>query len=914
VTSKITVFMTPERYQQVKELFQSALEREGSQRKRFLAEACAGDPSLREEVESLLTSHEEAPSFIESSALEIVSKVLPDQPDKQMVGQRIGPYKVIREIAHGGMGAVYLAFRADDEYQKQVAIKLIKRGMDTDSIIRRFRNERQILANLDHPNIARLIDGGTTEDGLTYFIMDHVEGLPIDAYCDAHKLSIVERLKLFRTVCSAVEYAHQHHVIHRDLKPSNIFVTVEGVPKLLDFGIAKVLNPEPPFQTVESVGLGPMTPDYASPEQVRGETITPASDVYSLGVLLYELLTGHRPYRIKSRTPQEIERVICEEEPERPSRAIGCIEEVPGSDGTSEITITPESVSATRDGQSEKLRRYLAGDVDKILLMALCKESERRYLSVEEFSEDIRRHLEGQPVIARKDALYYRSTKFIKRNKATFVAVALTAVILVIVATAVSLLTARSQIASIAVLPFVNASADPNMEYLSDGITETLMNKLSQLPNLKVLPRTSVFHYKGKEPDPQAVGKSLNVQAVVTGKVVHTDDSLSISAELVDVQHNRHLWGDRYTRKLAEILVLQEEITRQIADQLRTRLSGEEKKRLAKRYTENTEAYQLYLKGRYFWNKRTEKDLKKAIEYFEQTIAIDPTYALAYAGLADSYALFGFSLYAALSPREADQKAESAALKALEIDDTLAEAHTALGLIQFRSKWNWLKAESEFKRAIELNPNYALAYQYYALVLASMERQDEALITIKRAQELEPVSFILNAAVARHLYWAGQYDQAIEQLRKTLELDPNFMAAHFRLGLVYEQKGMYEEAIAEFSKAKTISENNPFVIAGLGHVYGLSGNRKKAQELIFELKELSNRRYVSAYDMAVIYSGLGERDQAFAWLEKAYQERAGSLVYLKVEPVFDPIRSDRRFADLLRRVGILDQLAVGSRQ
>jgi eukaryotic-like serine/threonine-protein kinase len=304
--------MTPERYQQVKELFQSALEREGSQRKRFLDEACAGDPSLREEVESLLTSHEQAPSFIESSALEIVSKVLPDQRDEQMVGQRIGPYKVIREIAHGGMGAVYSAFRADDEYQKQVAIKLIKRGMDTDSIIRRFRNERQILANLDHPNIARLIDGGTTEDGLPYFIMDHVEGLPIDAYCDAHKLSIAERLKLFRTVCSAVEYAHQHHVIHRDLKPSNIFVTAEGVPKLLDFGIAKVLNPEPPFQTVESVGLRPMTPDYASPEQVRGETITPASDVYSLGVLLYELLTGHRPYRIKSRTPQEIERVICE--------------------------------------------------------------------------------------------------------------------------------------------------------------------------------------------------------------------------------------------------------------------------------------------------------------------------------------------------------------------------------------------------------------------------------------------------------------------------------------------------------------------------------------------------------------------------------------------------------------------------
>ncbi len=481
--------MTPERWQQVKELFQSALERDVTQRAAYLDDACGGDASLRKQVEALLASHDQAPSFLEAPALEVAARSLTSDDGAFVVGLRIGSYQVQREIGHGGMGAVYLAVRADQAYQKQVAIKILKRGMDSEAIIRRFRNERQILATLDDPNIAKLLDGGTTEDGLPYFVMDYVDGLPINSYCDTHRLSIAERLKLFRTVCSAVHYAHQKQVVHRDLKPGNIFVTAEGVPKLLDFGIAKVLHPEPPFETVESTatGLRPMTPNYASPEQVRGGTITPSSDVYSLGVLLYELLTGHHPYRIKSLTLQEIERVICEEEPERPSIAISRVEEVPGSDGTSGTTITPESVSEARSDQPEKLRRKLEGDLDNILLMAMRKEPERRYASVEHFSEDIRRHLEGQPVIARKDALWYRSAKFIRRKKAHLLTAALTAVILVLAGVGIYLLTARSEIDSLAVLPFVNASADPSMEYLSDGITETLMNKLSQLPNLSDL-------------------------------------------------------------------------------------------------------------------------------------------------------------------------------------------------------------------------------------------------------------------------------------------------------------------------------------------------------------------------------------------------------------------------------------------
>lgn len=409
--------MTPERWQHIQNLFHAALDQAPNERATFLEEACAGDRALRSEIESLLASSEEVGSFIEGAIQGVAESVTGDQA---AAGRRIGPYQLIREIGRGGMGAVYLAERADDQYRKQVAVKLVKGDMGTDEILRRFRHERQILANLDHPNIARLLDGDTTEEGLPYFVMEHVAGQPIDQYCDARKLSIIDRLNLFRNVCSAVHYAHQNLVVHRDLKPSNILVTADGVPKLLDFGIAKMLHPEPEASTLTATAIGqrPMTPDYASPEQVRGEPITTATDVYSLGVLLYELLTGHRPYHFKNRLPQEVERVISEVEPERPSTAVSRTDPISGSDDPSPVTITPRSIGENRDETPERLRRRLAGDLDNIVLMALRKEPQRRYASVEQFSEDIRRHLGGLPVIARKDTFGYRGGKFIKRNKA----------------------------------------------------------------------------------------------------------------------------------------------------------------------------------------------------------------------------------------------------------------------------------------------------------------------------------------------------------------------------------------------------------------------------------------------------------------------------------------------------------------
>ncbi|MEW6212330.1 MAG: protein kinase [Acidobacteriota bacterium] len=415
--------MTPERWQQIEKIFQSVLDRPPADRAAFLDEACAGDNELRKEVESLIASDEQAGSFIAPVEADFIQPA----DETSLSGSQVGFYKLIREVGRGGMGSVYLAVRADDEYRKQVAVKLIRRGLDSDFIIRRFRNERQILAALDHPNIARLLDGGTTEDGLPYFVMEYIEGLPIDRYCWENGLSINERLNLFRSVCSAVHYAHQNLVIHRDTKPGNILVTAEGVPKLLDFGIAKLLTSDLAAQTLDqtAVGMRMMTPDYASPEQIRGEQITTASDVYSLGVVLYELLTGQHPHHLRSIPPNEIARVICEQEPERPSDALTREEGATTSDETARTLLAPEQASRKHEGNPDWLRRRLAGDLDNIVLMAMRKEKERRYSSVEQFSEDIRRHLAGLPVIARKDTLSYRAGKFIRRHRVGVIAAVL---------------------------------------------------------------------------------------------------------------------------------------------------------------------------------------------------------------------------------------------------------------------------------------------------------------------------------------------------------------------------------------------------------------------------------------------------------------------------------------------------------
>jgi TolB-like protein/Tfp pilus assembly protein PilF len=493
---------------------------------------------------------------------------------------------------------------------------------------------------------------------------------------------------------------------------------------------------------------------------------------------------------------------------------------------------------------------------------------------------------------------------FLRRDIRRFALLALSVAILTLGGVGVYLLARRDKtmdraIDSVVVLPFTNTSANPDTEYLSDGITESLINSLSQLPNLRVMARSTVFRYKGKEVDPQKVGHDLRVQAAVTGRVQQRGNTLIIATELMDVEKGSQLWGGRYSRKVDDIFAIQEEISKAISDKLRLRLTMEEQKRLTKRYTEDTGAYEAYLKGRYYWNKRTEEALRKGIEYFQQAIAQDPGYALAYAGLSDSYNILGS--YGYLSPKDASTGARAAATKALQIDDALAEAHTSLGYVIMKFDWDFLAAETEFKRALEINPSHVTAHIWYSYDPIYMGRRDEAITEMKRAIKADPLSLVAQSGLGRILYFVRQYDQAIAQLLRTLEMDPNFLIAHRFLGLTYMEKRMFKEAIEEFRRA-ALSEGSPETLAGLGHAYALSGRRNEALRIAQQLTGLSKQKYISGHEVAIMYLGLGDLEQAFAWLGKACQDRSYIVTEVKVDPKFDLVRSDPRFRDLLRRM------------
>jgi len=454
---------------------------------------------------------------------------------------------------------------------------------------------------------------------------------------------------------------------------------------------------------------------------------------------------------------------------------------------------------------------------------------------------------------------------------------------------------------SLAVLPFFNASDDPNMEYLSDGITESIMNSLSHLPQLKVMARSTVFRYKGPDVDPREVGHILGVRAVMMGRVQQFGDHLVIIAELVDVQDGSRIWGDQYHRKSADIFALQDDLAREMSEKLRLRLSGEQKEKLTKRFTENREAYEFYLKGRHAWGRRANEDLKKGVEYFRQAIAKDPDYSLAHAGVADCLLLLG--LFGADSPREIMPQAKAAAMKAIQLDESLGEAYASLGQIEFIYDWDWTAAQADFEQAARLSPTYPTAHQWHGEYLASMGLFDQGLAELKRARDLDPLSLIINTNLGLTFYWARRYDLAIEQLKRALELEPNFFRAHLHLGMAYERKSMYREAIAELEKARRINENS-WTIAGLGQAYAAFGERAEADKLLELLLELSRRQYVSCATIAVLYAGFEDRaDQTMEWLEKAFEERSGLLIWLNVWPIFDNLRSDARFVRLLKRIG-----------
>jgi serine/threonine protein kinase/TolB-like protein/Tfp pilus assembly protein PilF len=885
--------VTPERWLRTKEILAAAWERETSDRSAFLDRACADDPQLRSAVESLLACDKDAGTFLDTPAMELRENKQAEGSREYWSGRLLGPYRILREIGHGGMGTVYLAERADGHYRKQVAIKLVSSHFATQEVLRRFRNERQVEASLDHPNIARLLDGGSTEDGHPYLVMEYVEGTRIDSWCDGRKLSLRDRIKLFRQVCAGVQAAHEKDIIHRDIKPGNILVTADATPKLLDFGIAKVLNRELSDATETTVGVGPMTPEYASPEQVRGERVGTASDIYALGIVLYELLTGQFPYPVRGADLRTMARLICEQEPVKPSVAIQHLHSDSGR----------QTAIEARNESPAALRRRLAGDLDNIVLKALRKEPDRRYTSAAQFSEDLQRFLQDLPVQARRESWLYRCRKFLKRNRVASLAAAASALVVLSLVTGLQRFgQSRGSVGvvrSIAVLPLEDSARDPQQDALVEGMTDALIGNLGKIGILRVISRDSVMRYKDVHQPPGQTARELKASALVEGSVQRIGERVRATYRLTGGPKSQLLWTETYERDFQDVLAMQSDVARAIAREIQVRLTPQEEARLSSNPV-NEQAFKSYLRGRYQMYKHTREGLEKSLQHFKEAIDIDPAYAQAWAGLADSY--YELST-AVLPPAEAMPKARAAALKALSIDPNMVEANATIAQVQAQYDWDWATAEKSYKRALELNPSYAQGHQYYGWYLAEMGRLDDAIREMAEAERLDPVTPWRATNIAWLYYLARHTGEAIARDRKILDLDPDSAVTHYSLGQAFEQKGMFEQAIAEFLKARSLDGNCGQCLALLGHAYGASGKKEEALRTLRELLKPSGE-YVDGYWVGMIYAGLSDTSKAFEWFEKAYQDRSEELLFLKVDPRLDFVHSDPRYQSLVRRIGL----------
>jgi serine/threonine-protein kinase len=750
-----------------------------------------------------------------------------------MIGDMLGHYRIVEKIGAGGMGEVYRA--TDTRLGRDVALKVLPASIVDDKTAQaRLLEEARTASALNHPHICTIFEVGEA-DGLAYIAMEFVEGRPLSKAIPRDGLPAEMVVRYGTQIADALGHAHQRGVIHRDLKCANVILTPQNRVKILDFGLATRREKEFTEATQSRLSLTESgviagTLYYIAPEILHGAPADARSDIWALGVILYEMATSVRPFA-----------------------------------GATEFAL---SSMILRD-PPPPLPQSIPAGLRSVIERCLVKEPVERYQRAGEVFAALEA-IQAQVVIGSAAVPRRRPVKSIR---------------------------------SLAVLPFANATADLETEYLSDGITESLINSLAQLPRLRVMARSTVFRYKGQTMDPQTIGRELNVGAVLIGRILQRDDALLVTAELVDVANGWRLWGEQYNRKRADIFAVQDEIAREISEKLRVRVTGVDKKRLTKRHTQDTEAYHLYLKGRYHWNKRTREGLEKGVEYFKQAIEKDPDYALAYAGLADSYYLLAGTAYGALPPQEAIPRAKAAALKALQIDDALAEAHASIASV-LTSEWDWPAAEKEYKRSIELNPGYATVRQWYAFYLTAMGRLEEALVEARRAHELDPLSIIINRDLGLVFYYARQPDRAIEQYRKTIELDPNFALAHQALGRACLEKGMYQQAVEHMQRAASLAGASVAMSAALAHAYALAGKRDEAERILGELLERSRGSYVEPMSIAVIYSGLGDKENALEWLEKARAQHSVGLLTLKVHPIFDGLRSNPRFQRLLRRIGL----------